>query len=142
MSKHGPPASRTSLALRSGITPRETWVRKMLFRTNCLPPQSAAIASMPPMAAAIIASMMNGSWVIQREAPTSRMMLVSARRCWAATWMVIAIMITAQNSTTTAPTIESSRALSMMLRIVSMLASWFCTLSTPGCFSYFTRTAS
>ena len=32
-------------------------------------------------------------------------MFVSARRCWAATWMVIAIMITAQNNTTMAPTI-------------------------------------
>ena len=76
---------------------------------------------------------MNGSWVYQREAPTSRMMLVSLRRLKAASWMVLEISSRAASAWTTATAIVALRAPLSRLNSRSRKSPSSRTWSTPSC---------
>ena len=79
---------------------------------------------------------MNGICVIHRDAPTRRMMPVSALRAEADTWMVIATSRPAENMTTIATIAAKSRAPLKSFSITLMLLSSFCTFCTPGSVPY------
>ena len=76
---------------------------------------------------------MNGSWVYQREAPTSRMMFVSLRRLNAANWIVFEISSSAANAWTTATAIVALRAPLSRLNSRSRKSPSSRTWSTPFC---------
>jgi hypothetical protein len=76
---------------------------------------------------------MNGSWVYQREAPTSRMMFVSLRRLNAASWMVLEISSSAATACTAATAIVALRAPLSRLNRRSRNSPSSRTWSTPFC---------
>ena len=74
---------------------------------------------------------MNGSWVYQREAPTSRMMFVSLRRLNAASWIVFEMSSSAASAWTTATAIVAFRAPLSRLNSRSRKSPSSRTWSTP-----------
>ena len=76
---------------------------------------------------------MNGSWVYQREAPTSRMMFVSLRRLNAASWIVFEMSSSAASAWTTATAIVAFRAPLSRLNSRSRKSPSSRTWSTPFC---------
>ena len=90
------------------------------------------MASTAPTTPAITASSMNGSWVRQREAPTSRMIDVSVRLVYAAICTMLEISSSAASAWTSATMMVALRMPLSRLNSRSRKALWSATDCTPG----------